>query len=114
MPCKSKCGGGASADKGKAAKPAAGKFDAASSEAYKALNKKFGDGLTLANLNELAISATDVVDGLKPPSGAEKKSTDKLYQWFQNNWSQISPNLDDLDLGGDEEEDGDEGDDDDD
>jgi hypothetical protein len=108
MPCKSKCGGGAGADK---AKPA-GKFDASSSEAYKALTKKFGDDLTVADLVELATSATEVVDGLKQPSGAEKKSTDKLYQWFQNNWVKIAPNLDDIEIGGDEEEDGDEGDDD--
>jgi hypothetical protein len=100
-------------DKGKAAKPAAGKFDAASSEAYKALTKKFGDDLTLPKLAQLASSATDVIDDLKAPSAAEKKTTDKLYQWFQNNWAKISPNLDDLDVGGDEEEDDDEGDDDD-
>jgi hypothetical protein len=112
MSCKSKCGGGSSGSgKAKSAKDA-GKVDVTTLEAYKALAKKFGDELGIADLVTLAQTATDIVDGLKSPTGAEKKNRDKLYQWFQNNWAAISPKLDDLELEGEEEED-DEGDDDD-
>jgi hypothetical protein len=108
MPCKSKCGGACGSDKAKSSKAAA-KGGVNELEAYKALTKKFTN-LGVPELVSLAGTAVNIIDGLKQPTAAEKKSADKLYQWFQNNWSSISPKLDDLDLDEDEEED-DEGDD---
>jgi hypothetical protein len=114
MPCKSKCGGDADEGKaGKAGKPgkaAAGKTDVSTLEAYKALTAKFGKEIGVAELVSLAASATGIIDELKGPSASEKKSVEKLYQWFQNNWSKVSPELDNIDL--EDEEEDDEGDDD--
>jgi hypothetical protein len=111
MPCKCKgsgdCDGDAKAKSGKAQAP---KTDVSSLASYKALTEKFGPELGVPELVTLATSAASIVDDLKAPSAADKKSAEKLYQWFQNNWSKISPELDNLEL--DDEEEDDEGDDD--
>lgn len=104
MPGKPKGAAGEGRSKSKDAKS-----DVTKLEAYKALTERFGTKIPLDQLVDLATQAAQRVIGLKDPTGADKKSTDKLYQWFQANWSSISPQLDDLDVGDDEEEDDEEG-----
>jgi hypothetical protein len=76
--------------------------------AYKSLHSQYGADLKLSELEEIAGRALEVVKGLKPPSGADKKSLDGLYKWFQNNWSAIAPHLDELDPLDEEEDEEDE------
>jgi hypothetical protein len=51
-------------------------------EARKALKNRFGQ-LSRSQLETLATNAVTIIEGLKGPITAEKKTGDKFYNWFR-------------------------------
>lgn len=94
-------------------KRGAANFDPKETEAYQALQKKFGEDVTLDTLAKCAVKLHEEEEDIKKPSAAVLKSLEKLYKWYHDNWENIesvldSINLEDNDEEEDEEEEGEE------
>jgi hypothetical protein len=74
-------------------------------EAYKTLTKKFGQAITILQLNQLASDAVKSATEVSEPTADQKRTTDALYQWFQANWVPISPFVDSLEIKNEDEKD---------